>query len=437
MELFSFQSGNLYLVLELLLAELIFLYPVPKRRLFPLRFPAACAAAVLVVSFVVTPFRLSSGVLPYLFRFLWAFAWTIAAMALVFDVRFATLLSMCTAGYAVQHIAYRVSAILYVLSGLSDADTSLYDTSRLIELLCMAAVYLTFFLSFGRFSAKNECYKNSDPRFNAVSVLVIIITIGFSRLPRLFGETYTITCGIYAILCCLLALYIQFNLHRFNIEEREKATLERMHQESRKQYEISKTAMDSLQLRLHDLKHRLAGHNSAEAREELSGLKEDVAVFASIVETGNEAMDVLLTEKLLQCRKKGIRFTCSGNYALISFMKAMDLYSLFGNAMDNAIEAVEPLDEPEKKVIDLSLEERGSLIFINITNYFSGSRQLVDGVPQTTKTEEPGQHGFGFKSMRLTTAKYGGDISFSVSGELATLSFYLQRPEQPEASGQN
>lgn len=428
MEFFSFQSGNLYLVIELLLAELIFLYPVPKKRRFLLRFLPACAAAVFVVSCVELPFQFSSEILTELFRFLWVFGWTIAAMALAFRLRFDMLFSMCTAGYAVQHTAYRCNKILYLLTHSAKIETDTYVFSRRSELLCMAVIYLLAVLTFGRFSAKNECYRNNDFRFNVVSVMVVIITIGFSRLRRLLQETPSVSCELYAILCCLLSLYIQFNLHRFNMEEREKATLKRMHQESRKQYEISKTAMDSLQIRLHDMKHRLAGCDYTQTQEELASLKEDAEAFASIVETGNEAMDVLLMEKLLQCRKKGIRLTCSGNYALISFMHAMDLYSLFGNAIDNAMEAVEPLDEPGKKIIDLSLEERGSLIFISITNYFSGTRQLTDGIPQTTKTEEPGLHGFGFKSMKLTAAKYGGDVSLSTTGELATLSLYLQKP---------
>ncbi len=116
-----------------------------------------------------------------------------------------------------------------------------------------------------------------------------------------------------------------------------------------------------------------------------------------------------------------------GNGADLGFMQTMDVYSLFGNAVANAVEAVEKLEDPEKKIIDIVSECRGDLVSIHISNYFTGSLQYEDGLPKTGKTQEEGFHGFGMKSMKLIAEKYGGSLSASADGDLFTLDVYLMK----------
>ena len=96
--------------------------------------------------------------------------------------------------------------------------------------------------------------------------------------------------------------------------------------------------------------------------------------------------------------------------------------------MDNAIEAVAKLDHAEKKLIDVSIEERGDMFFIGVTNYYDGVLYMEEGIPQTSKADEPGYHGFGIKSMRLIAAKYAGEVAISANDDLFSLNIYLKRP---------
>ncbi|MBP5254963.1 MAG: sensor histidine kinase, partial [Lachnospiraceae bacterium] len=309
---------------------------------------------------------------------------------------------------------------------LSGLPSGFLPADRLFELTVMPLVYLVFFLTMGRYAAKHECYRNSDVRFHAVSAVTILICIGLTRLYGVFGEQRSITGSIYSIVCCLLALYIQFFLHRLKTAERETAAIEFVRREEKKQYALSKNAMDSINIKLHDLRHRLAGYEASVPREALESLSEDINIYESAIKTGNDALDVLLMEKSLSCRMKGITLTFSGNCASLSFMKTMDLYSLFGNAIDNAIEAAEGLEE-EKRVIGVSVEERGDLIFATFTNYFDGTLRMADGLPETTKTDHPGYHGYGMKSMKLIAEKYAGGLSVTAKGDVFRLSVYLCR----------
>lgn len=428
--LWEFHSGNIFFAVEILLAELIFLYPVPKRKHFWPKFAASIvvmiAMAALFPQFNVPWFQVFSSLL----RFLGIFSLSLFTMGLCFSLKKRALVSMCVAGYAVQHLSYRLATLISTLPLLTDFRAGEFSRMRLFEVTVMPLIYFTIFLTFGQFSKKNECYKNNDKRFSFLSIVTVFICVGLSRLPAITGETRMgVTSSIYAIFCCFLALYIQFILHKLSTVERENVAMELLRQEEKKQYEITKATIDSLNIKIHDLKHKLTNIYSINLpAEEIESIQQDINIYDSRLKTGNDTLDVLLMEKILKCQMKHIRLTISGNSAPLSFVKTMDLYSLFGNAIDNAIEAVEQLEE-EQRIIDISIEERGDLVFLGFTNYYSGKLVFEDSIPQTSKVEEQGYHGFGMKSMKLIAARYGGELAISVNDELFNLNIYLHKPQ--------
>ena len=416
--------GNVFFTVEILIAELIFLYPVPKRKHFWLRLIPALALTVLAAAYLPSFSFIGIRELSSLLRFLIQFALSVLAMGFCFSLKPVMLVSMCVAGYAVQHLSYRAASIAAKLLPL-ELPHNMWGW-RFYELTVMPPVYLIMFLTFGRFSAKNECFRNNDRRFIALSAVVVIICVGLTRLSGLFGEgRATITNNVYGIVCCLLALFVQLNLHRLSLAEKEAQAIELVRREEKKQYEITKNSMDSINIKLHDLKHKLAAYNGRLPSEEVESLRQDINIYDSYIKTGSDAMDVLLSEKMLRCRMKDIRLTFAGDCTPLAGMKTMDVYSLFGNAIDNAIEAVEEL-EKDKRIIDVTVEKRGDLVFAGFTNYYEGELIMEDGVPATTKKTEPGYHGYGMKSMKLIAAKYQGELTFSASRGLFNLSVYLK-----------
>ncbi|MCI8612505.1 MAG: sensor histidine kinase [Clostridia bacterium] len=427
MMIWGFYSGNIYFIVEILLAELIFLYPVPKRKLFPLRLGMAFAVMIAVAAF--TPrITVIPSVFNDLFRFLFLFALSVVTMGLCFKLEFGVLLSMCSAGYAVQHLAYQTTRLLLKTPVLINYSSDILSRVRLFEIVIMPLIYVIAFFTFGRFSAKNEYYKSSDIRFSILSIVTVFICTGLTRFARFFGESGNITNSLYSIICCLLALYIQFNLHKLFHAKHEAMTIERLRTEEKKQYEISKNAIDAINIKVHDLKHKLSAYAGKLPKEELYDLKHDVEIYDGMIKTGNDTLDVLLTEKSSKCKAEGITLTCAGDCSALSFMKTMDIYSLFGNAVDNAMEAVEKLDNPEKRIVDITIEQRGDLLFFSFTNYCDGNIILENGLPKTTKSSEPSYHGFGMKSMKLIAEKYGGELSATLNGDKFNLSIYITKP---------
>ena len=120
-----------------------------------------------------------------------------------------------------------------------------------------------------------------------------------------------------------------------------------------------------------------------------------------------------ITEKSLICENSGIHINCVADGSLLAFMNPVDLYTLFGNALDNAIEAVRKLESKEKRVIDIMLYERQSFLMLQIVNPMCGEVKFEDGLPLTTKAKN-GYHGYGMKSMLHTIQKYEGHLATEV-----------------------
>lgn len=412
-------------IVELLTAELIFLYPADRRSHFWTRLcvvVALCAAGFFLFPSNTMEEVLKGNALGQLCGFLSLFILTIAVMGWLFDLPFSSLFSLCVAGYAVEHIAYHMTMLL-VKAVVLLSGTSAPVIAADFEPAVFPIVYMAVFLSLGLFAARNECWKKWDLRFNLLSITMVFICVGLTRVAVAFDAEDFIPVNIYAVTSCAMALVVQFVLYRLVDLKAENTAVNLMWQEERKQYELSKKTIDTINIKYHDLKHKLRGMNLPS--EEIETIKDAVRIYGSRIRTGNEVLDVLLTENSLRCSEQGITLTYTGNGADFGFMRAMDIYSLFGNAISNAVEAVEKLADPEKRVIDISSERIGDMVNIRFCNYFDGGILMKNGIPQTSKVEEEGFHGFGMKSIAIIAEKYGGGISVSAEDELFTLTVYL------------
>ena len=227
-------------LLELMLAELIFLYPAQKRSRFPLRLLlilALCIAGQLLFPAGAVPSRS----LPVQFvSFAGLFLLTVAAMGFCFRLSVPSLFSLCVAGYAVEHIAYHVAKIVQTLTGLFvGASLGALEDWELMELVVFPPVYLIALGTIGYFAARNECWKKTDLRFNALSIAVVFICVGLTRVANFYGVGDSVPVSIYAVTCCVMSLVVQFVLYRTVDLRMENTALNLMWQEERKQYEPS------------------------------------------------------------------------------------------------------------------------------------------------------------------------------------------------------
>ena len=213
-------------------------------------------------------------------------------------------------------------------------------------------------------------------------------------------------------------VYLGFALLTFFADEKqlsnEKVLLEQLLKKEAQQYELSKELIESINLKAHDLKHQIRHLNNGEAQINETVLREIEATISDYdagYKTGNEALDIIITEKSRQGNRSGIRIACVADGEKLSFIEPKDVYSLVGNLLDNAIEATSALPDDEMRTINFSVHEEFGLVHIRTENYFAGAILFDGQLPLTAKSDKQ-NHGFGTKSIRAIAEKYDGLAEF-------------------------
>lgn len=182
------------------------------------------------------------------------------------------------------------------------------------------------------------------------------------------------------------------------------------------QYQQSQEAMDIINYKYHDLKHHIIAlkseGNDQKRNEYLDKMEEEIQHYEAQNKTGNQVLDTLLTSKNLYCMKNQISMTSVVDGSSFGFMDVMDICSIFGNALDNAIECEKKIADPEKRLIHVSAFTQKNFLIIRFENYYEGVLTFDEQLPVTTK-KEPQFHGYGLKSLRYTVRKYGGEVDVS------------------------
>lgn len=233
--------------------------------------------------------------------------------------------------------------------------------------------------------------------------------------------------GATVIFCFIVALLLLIMYDNAAMQQ-ERETLVLLQREREQQYEFNKENIALINAKCHDLKHqiRALASVSGEDRQRLFAETEQaIGFYDAYVKTGNSALDTILTEKGMLCAKYDIRFSCNVQAPHIDRIDVIDLYTILGNILDNAIECVRQYEDKDKRVISLSILEKGSMLNVFADNYYDGTLELRDGLPVTSKADK-NYHGYGVRSVRMIAQKYGGDMRISAQNRTFSMQVMMQ-----------
>lgn len=213
----------------------------------------------------------------------------------------------------------------------------------------------------------------------------------------------------FSLLVCGFSLVLSFLLVRQEKVEAELAVMKQMEYERSKQYEQSKENIDLINIKCHDLRHQirqLKKDISNVNEKELESIEHQIRIYDTKVKTGNIALDTILTEKSLICQKNSILFDCIIDGQLLHFIPEEEIYSLFGNIIDNAIESTMKVEEKDFRIITLKISSAVGGVYIMQENPYAGEIEIKNGLPVTKKNAD--YHGFGMKSIRNIVDRHNG-----------------------------
>lgn len=214
-------------------------------------------------------------------------------------------------------------------------------------------------------------------------------------------------------IACILLLYMQNNIENMQRTEQELNMLQQLLYRQQEQYRISQENIDLINRKCHDLRYQMEALRKLKDEklidEQLKEMERSAMIYDSIFKTENPVLDTVLTEKSLICEANQIQMTCMADGEKLDFIGNVDLYTIFGNALDNAIECVMKQEDTEKRIIQVSVFHEKNLLMIRVGNYCEERLEFSHGIPVSTK-QDKGYHGFGLKSIQYTAEKYGGGI---------------------------
>ena len=230
---------------------------------------------------------------------------------------------------------------------------------------------------------------------------------------------------------CLTILLLQYYIISWFTSQFEQTQLAALMKFQEKHYEVTKERMEVVNQNAHDMKYKLRtimdelqGGETENIHGELSAIRESIRAWEAIYHTGSVPLDVVLSEKAALCDQEAIQFSVIADGACLGFMTDTDIYTLFGNALDNAIEAVRKVQDQSERLVSLSLRQNRGFALLHIENSYAGAVEFREGEPITSK-EEKAFHGFGVKSIKNIAGKYGGRVTLTAGERLFSLDIVL------------
>ena len=233
------------------------------------------------------------------------------------------------------------------------------------------------------------------------------------------------------VLICAILIYRMNRQHEMEAEiiklkQAQAEILERDYQA------LSRTYADNAKL-YHDLHNHieaiyqcLVQGDITMATKYCEGLRIPVKEISQTVWTGDKATDYLISSKMALAERMKVKIKINIEYPHNTNIRSVDLTTILGNLLDNALEAVENT-AGDLRFLNLTIRRIHDMLIIKVENGCEEAPVMQDGQLQTTKGDTV-FHGWGIKSVLTAAQRYDGvvDTSFQngVFQAVVTLSYH-------------
>lgn len=342
-------------------------------------------------------------------------------ITLNYDMRFYNKL-LLTALCIAFNVAAEISAGFLIMTSFSidfnEAKTGIYRT---FGVLLSKLLVFTFFILIraikggilhGHFRKKwLSIY--ILPITTYLTVYVIYRSMQYYQ-NQVFLTNLTLASLIMLIISNMLIVKLMNDFHNEVVNENKLILAEKMIEQQQKQYQMMFEENEVIHKLRHDQKNFIIGLLSQiqnkdydEMVKQLNAQLQELQAGSGQNICGNSVIDTIINYKISEAKKKNIKidFHYKGLHNIQ--ISGIDLAILLGNALDNAIEATEKIEETEKRIVELYIYLKGNQLVVIIEN------NVIQNVDvDHLQTEKTGNHGYGVVNMKSVVNKYAGSLSF-------------------------
>lgn len=309
--------------------------------------------------------------------------------------------------------------------------------NKIVFVIFSKMIFFTIIYLFMHFlKGRQECNQQHD--HSALLWVFIPLTSIFIMFTLLtFSDTYTLSPtmttvvtldAVFLLITNLLVFGINQYNQKKNLEFTEMQLLLQKEANSAEYYQMLFSQNENQSILIHDIKKHLQSIdllNDKKEHDKINAYIRQLMLSSDLKEVSrlcdHEMLNTILCRYKRQCDNRQISFHVDIRHGTIDFIADSDLTSLFGNLLDNAMEAASNIPEA---FIEINAVRRAQTPFIVIT-VINSSRKNPFSNPQgslATNKSDKHKHGFGIKSIRKTVSKYHGDIQMYYNTD--TLTFH-------------
>ena len=331
-----------------------------------------------------------------------------------------------------------VGSIIYMLissivGDKAQAFQGAYSPARIIYLvICKLTEYAVYKILIHFFN-KAEAIERKNIFFFSAYMLMIFFGLGALMIVALYDLDGKLTLPIMIIMGVLtVSVFIVFifihNLLDAQKREYEYEFIEEKIESDKRILEESNRVWENLNKVRHDLKNHLTiikgklhEGDLISCKQYIEGMYPQIDDIGKLAHTGNTVVDYLINSKFGQ--NSDIRVKISGNAEVIGDVPDIDIVSLIGNILDNALEAVCKIDDEGEKRIELYFLRKNNNRIILCKN--TVDRPVLANNSQLVTTKKGIGHGYGNRIIKSIAQKYGGFVEYSEQKEMFCIQVIL------------
>lgn len=236
----------------------------------------------------------------------------------------------------------------------------------------------------------------------------------------------------YLLLAALSYLMLILSVYALS-EQKKRMEMEKLQAVVQAQHDFYQRKADvdqAVQNMYHDMKNHLSCirhmSDSADIAAYIDSIHAEIASFGSYVNTGSPFLDAVINEKHRLAEQKQIQFLTVIDYPKDSPLRSHDICTIFGNLLDNALEAAEKVADPARRCVTLKVFGIDGFLMIHVNNSMSEAPTCEGGRYRTTKTGTG--HGIGLRSVDMCLQRYHGILKTEISEGMFQTGVMIPKP---------
>ncbi len=317
-----------------------------------------------------------------------------------------------------------------LLNGLNLMPSSITVQKSIETMFSKLVLIFLYYIVVSRIWGKSQLV--TKKHYGLYLIMFVYSMVNFLIVSVIALDTKPIILTIIMGFTILANMYFLHFIKYLDERNYYKLKVEMMQQQEKLQYENYEMQIEKYNQAvsiLHDVdKHMkmIEELYQTDIREEAINyskqIKEMLKPLLPYQYINNPILDCLLSDKKRIAQKHDINFKIDISDADINFIKPIDLTTLFGNLIDNAMAACK--DSDENRYVGIIIKEHNEMISIRIENSIVNAIPTKNNMIDTSKKKNPC---IGLLNIQKCVNTYMGSIIYKCSDKLLICDIVLNR----------